>query len=62
MSGVDSSNPDRGDPMSAWGEANSSDSENSRNPGFKVKVRTKNPNGVALTFSFGLGSGHEKFP
>jgi len=36
--------------MSAQGEANSSDSEDSRNPGFQVKVGTKNPNGVALIF------------
>jgi len=42
-SGVDLSNPE--------GEAISSVSENSRNPGCQVKVETKNPNGVALTFS-----------
>jgi len=34
--------------MLAQGEAISSVSENSRNPGFQVKVGTKNPNGVAL--------------
>jgi len=37
--------------MPAQGEAISSDSEDSRNPGFQMKVGTKNPNGVALTFS-----------
>jgi len=42
-------NPDRGDPRVAQGEAISSVSENSRNPGYQVKVGTKNPNGVALT-------------
>jgi len=36
--------------MPAQGEAISSVSENSRNPGFQVKTGTKNPNGVALTF------------
>jgi len=50
-SSVDSSNPDRGDPMPAQGAAISSVSENSRNPGYQMKVGTKNPNGVALTFS-----------
>jgi len=44
-------NPDRGDPMSAQGEAISSVSENSRNHGCQVEVGNKNPNGVALTFS-----------
>jgi len=39
--------------MSAQGEAISSVSENSRNPGYQGNVETKNPNGVALTFSFG---------
>jgi len=34
--------------MSARGGAISSVSENSRNPGYQMKVETKNPNGVAL--------------
>jgi len=37
--------------MPAQGEAISSVSENSRNPGYPNESRSPNPNGVALTFS-----------